>query len=277
MRKFLLAAIFVGLTLFGATSFAQSVPESPAEKVEPKLTESEETEARALAKRFSTRMATTNSVGSLIDELGTRDLVANFKRSVTGSLPDPSEAESAETTEGEDQEYLAAKVFSALDDDTWIRFYRDFVDLYYLRRAGSSDEGPGDEDDERTDGTSREALAVMRSNRQVAVLFDESLDDEGFKSTGEFLQFLATLEAGEAIMRADLEAMRSAAASEKAAGDQDSTGKEWKILLCDLDPVKYGRPGGTRMIDVKLPTGIILTMIREDGELRIASIETDDD
>ena len=52
MKKFLLAAIVVSLALTGATTFAQSSNEPVANLTEPKLTATEETEARELITRY---------------------------------------------------------------------------------------------------------------------------------------------------------------------------------------------------------------------------------
>lgn len=275
MTKRSLAVLFATFALFVNFANAQSETEAAANQEKNKLSAAEEAEAREVAHRFQTNLTESNSIIPLIDEFGARGLVTNFKKGIVEQLGDGPEIEKEEMTEEQRRDLVTNRVFLALDDATWDRFYRDFLELQYLMLAGSAVESETQEDME-FDGMSAEALAVMRSNPQTAVLFDSSKDDLGFRNTEELRASLASLEAGEVIMRADLQ--RKLALADSTADDElAATDEEPKIHLCDVDPAKLGQPAGTRLIDIELSVGLIVTLAREDGNLRVVSIERSDD
>jgi hypothetical protein len=265
MKKLLFAAIIV-LAVIGSAAFAQSPTRSAAESAanaEPQLTAAEEAEARAYVNQFCARLAETNSIGPLLDEYYTPDVVEQFKQEMLRGFADESDDEDTEDDSNADRGF-----WLKFDDSVWRRFLVDCIDALYLMALSAWNKEANGEESEFRDWISPRAQTKMRSNAHLADILDD--DDEGgkFKNTSEVSDFLDTLDAAEAIMREDLHGATPALINGiRFMGEEPST-HELQFRVRVLTSPEFERPAGTHVIQMDLPIGVTLNLVRENGELR---------
>ena len=179
--------------------------------------------------------------------------------------------------EGETETKQDADAILAMDDSTWRRYYVGTMDLLYLMMASALADVSNGEERGLPDAISPRAQAVMRSNPTLAHILDDSEDNERFESAGEIQDFLNTLEAAEAIMREDLRGKPSPLINGVWDTETKTFATEPRLRLRVLDREEYNRPEGTRVIEVDLPILLTLTLVREDGVMRVLANGMTDD
>lgn len=281
MLRNICAILVIGLVLSNSFASAQTTSSSGAAK----LTDTETTEARELAQRFTSHLIATNSVGRVTDEFYVKNFVEIFKSEIVEGLTDDSgdlENSAESVADGGDEATRAEKKpplwLAKVDDELWERHYVASLDLICLMflTAIIRDES-GQPDDGNFAGFSSRAIETMRRNPHLTEIGDDIEGTDSIKSADEMRDFVATLETAESIVREDLIGQPSPLAPDSLWMTTEDGNRPLEVRLRVSDQETFGFPAGTRTLAVNLPIGLSLIMARENETLKIVWVAMTDD